>query len=84
MPLSVYKVGLDKGMSKPQAASLAKDISVNFNRKGQAGQQAGTLYAFFKRPCRVRRIGETMTAMEKGDIKTLRFSLVAPASRSLR
>lgn len=45
--LSAYKVGLEQGMSKQRAASLAKNLTVNFNRKGQAGQQAGALYAFF-------------------------------------
>jgi hypothetical protein len=32
--LSAYKVGLDKGMSKEQAASLAKNLTTNFNKKG--------------------------------------------------
>jgi hypothetical protein len=45
--LSAYKVGLDKGMSKEQAASLAKNLTTNFNKKGQIGNQAGALYAFF-------------------------------------
>jgi hypothetical protein len=45
--LSAYKVARDKGMTKQQAASLAKNLTVNFNRKGQIGRQAGALYAFF-------------------------------------
>lgn len=45
--LATYKAGLDKGLSKQQAASLAKNITVNFNRKGQIAKQAGALYAFF-------------------------------------
>ena len=45
--LSSYKVATEQGMSKQRAASLAKNLTVNFNRKGQAGQQAGALYAFF-------------------------------------
>jgi hypothetical protein len=45
--LASYKVAKDQGMTNQQAASLAKNISVNFNRKGQAGTQAGALYAFF-------------------------------------
>ena len=45
--LSAYKVGLDSGMTKERAASLAKNLTVNFNRKGQAATQAGALYAFF-------------------------------------
>jgi hypothetical protein len=45
--LSAYKAGLDKGLSKEQAASLAKNLTVNFNKKGQISNQAGALYAFF-------------------------------------
>lgn len=75
MRLSVYKTAIDNGISKQRAASLAKNISVNFNRKGQSGQQAGALYAFFNAAMQgTARIGETMTTMEKGDIKTLRFN----------
>jgi hypothetical protein len=45
--LSAYKVALDQGMTKQQAASIAKNLTVNFNRKGQIGRQMGALYAFF-------------------------------------
>lgn len=45
--LSAYKAALDKGISKQQAASIAKNLTVNFNRKGQVATQAGALYAFF-------------------------------------
>jgi hypothetical protein len=45
--LSAYKVALDKGMTKERAASLAKNLTVNFNRKGERAQQLGSLYAFF-------------------------------------
>ncbi|NML24337.1 LPD38 domain-containing protein [Zoogloea dura] len=45
--LSAYKAALDRGMSKQQAASIAKNLTVNFNRKGQVASQAGALYAFF-------------------------------------
>jgi hypothetical protein len=45
--LSAYKAGLDKGMSKERAASLAKNLTVNFNKKGQIATQMGALYAFF-------------------------------------
>lgn len=73
--LSAYKAGLDQGMSKQQAASLAKNLTVNFNRKGQAGQQAGALYAFFNAAMQgSARIGETLFTMEGGDIKTVRLS----------
>lgn len=72
MRLSVYKTAIDNGISKQRAASIAKNISVNFNRKGQSGQQAGALYAFFNAAMQgTARIGETMFDMDKGDVKTL-------------
>lgn len=45
--LSAYKAALDKGIGKEEAASIAKNLTVNFNRKGQIAVQAGALYAFF-------------------------------------
>jgi hypothetical protein len=45
--LAAYKVALDHGMSKEQAASLAKNLTLNFNRKGRQTRELGALYAFF-------------------------------------
>jgi hypothetical protein len=53
--LSAYKVAkkkfADEGFSdseaKQKAASLAKNLTVNFNRKGDVATQMGALYAFF-------------------------------------
>ncbi len=45
--LSAYKAALDKGLSKQRAAELAKDLTVNFNKKGAAATNMGALYAFF-------------------------------------
>ena len=62
-------------MNKQQAASIAKNISVNFNRRGQVGQQAGALYAFFNAAMQgTARIGESMFSMDKGDVKTLKLN----------
>jgi hypothetical protein len=73
--LAAYKVALEQGMSKQQAASLAKNLTVNFNRRGQIGQQAGALYAFFNASMQgTARIAETLTKMEGGDVKTLRMT----------
>lgn len=75
--LAAYKAALDKGMSREQAASLSKNLTVNFNRKGQAGQQAGAVYAFFNAAMQgTARIGQTLFDMDGGDIKTLRLSKV--------
>lgn len=45
--LAAYKAGTDSGLTKQQAASVAKNLTVNFNRKGETALQAGALYAFF-------------------------------------
>jgi hypothetical protein len=45
--LAAYKAALDSGMSKERAASLAKNLTVNFNRKGRQTRELGALYAFF-------------------------------------
>lgn len=45
--LSAYKAALDQGMSRPAAAKLARELTVDFNRKGRAGREIGPLYAFF-------------------------------------
>lgn len=75
--LAAYKAALDKGMSRQQAASLSKNLTVNFNRKGQAGMQAGAVYAFFNAAMQgTARIGQTLFDMEGGDIKTIRLSSV--------
>jgi len=44
--LAVYKAALDAGQSREAAASLAKNITVNFNRKGRNTSVVGSYYAF--------------------------------------
>lgn len=78
--LAAYKAALDKGMSREQAASIAKNLTVNFNRKGQVGQQAGAVYAFFNAAMQgTARIGQTLFEMDGGDISTLRLSKTGKA-----
>jgi hypothetical protein len=73
--LAAYKAALDKGMSRQQAASLAKNLTVNFNRKGLAGNQAGAVYAFFNAAMQgTARIGQALTTMEPGKPSTIRLS----------
>jgi hypothetical protein len=45
--LSTFKVGVENGMSDDAAASMAKNITVNFNRKGAASPSYQALFAFF-------------------------------------
>lgn len=45
--LGVFTTAVNMGLSDLQAASYAKNITVNFNKRGQIGAQMGSLYAFF-------------------------------------
>ena len=45
--LSAYKQAKDMGMSVSDAASLAKNLTVNFNRKGTVARAVAPWYAFF-------------------------------------
>lgn len=59
--LGVFKTAVDSGLSDLKAASLAKNITVNFNKKGQIGAQMGSLYAFFNANVQgTARIAETL------------------------
>ena len=59
--LAAYMTALEQGMSKQQAASLAKNLTVNFNRKGAIGRQIGALYAFFNASIQgTARLAETI------------------------
>lgn len=45
--LATYKIAQERGIARERAASLAKNITVNFNRKGRQTREIGALYAFF-------------------------------------
>ncbi len=47
MRLAVYQAMIESGRSRNEAASAAKNVTVNFNRKGELGQQANALFLFF-------------------------------------
>ncbi len=60
--LAAYKVATDQGISKQRAAVIAKELTVNFNRKGTMALQAGALYAFFNASVQgTARLAETLT-----------------------
>ena len=45
--LAVFKNLVERGISDQEAASYAKNLTVNFNRKGELGQALNSTYAFF-------------------------------------
>lgn len=63
--VSVYKNAIDKGISKERAASLAKNITVNFNRTGAVSRNFQTLFAFFNASIQgTARIAQTLLTSE--------------------
>jgi len=59
---SAYKVATEKGLSNQQAASIAKNLTVNFDRKGQLSSQINSLYAFFNASAQgTARLMQTLT-----------------------
>lgn len=45
--LAAYKHAIDAGVEREQAAELAKNLTVNFNRRGEWGTFVNTFYMFF-------------------------------------
>ena len=59
--LATYKAGLDNGLTPAKSASIAKNLTVNFNRKGRMATQVGAGYAFFNAAVQgMARMKETM------------------------
>jgi hypothetical protein len=78
--MAAYKVAKEQGMSKQRAASLAKNLTVNFNRKGTMTTFTGALYAFFNAAMQgTARMAQVMFTMHGGDIKTLRLTRAGQA-----
>jgi hypothetical protein len=59
--LAAFDVALGSGLSQERAASLAKNLTVNFNRKGRQSREIGALYAFFNASIQgTARMGQTL------------------------
>jgi hypothetical protein len=60
--LAAYKAESTQGMSKERAASLAKNLTVNFNRKGRQTRELGALVRFFNAAVQgTTRMAQTLT-----------------------
>jgi len=60
--LAIYETARSTGISAARAASLAKNSTVNFNRKGASVTNVGAMYAFFNASMQgSARLVETMT-----------------------
>ena len=64
--LAAFKAALDENISLDQSASIAKNITVNFNRKGASTTTIAALYAFFNASVQgTKRLGETLLTRNK-------------------
>ena len=45
--IAAYKAAIDAGIPKAKAASIARELTVNFNRKGTMGPTMNAIYMFF-------------------------------------
>ena len=65
--LGVFKTAIDSGMSDLAAASHAKNVTVNFNKKGNKTNQWGALFAFFNASIQgTWRMAETLVKIKGG------------------
>ena len=76
--LSVYKTALDKGMTRDQAALLAKNATLNFNKKGTAGPIINSLYMFSN--ASIQGATNTLRAMKNPKVAATVTSLVGTAT----
>lgn len=59
--LSAYKVAREKGLSAEKAATLAKELTVNFDRKGAYSQNINNYFAFFNASAQgISRLTQTL------------------------
>lgn len=65
--LAAYKNARERGMSPAQAASLAKNLTVNFNRRGSWGPLMNSLYLFYN--ASVQGAATILTAMKSPKVR---------------
>jgi hypothetical protein len=60
--LAAYKNAVQAGLTRHKAAKMAKEITVNFNKRGEAGAVLNSLYMFFNAAVQgnVRSVGAVM------------------------
>lgn len=75
MRLAAFKAMIDSGKTENEAAHIAKNITVNFNRKGENGQIANAAWLFFN--ASVQGQAATMHALFKGKHKGQAWALAS-------
>lgn len=76
--LSTYVHAREMGLSRPKAAHLAKDLTVNFDRKGQLGPAINSLYLFFN--ASVQGSTRVLTALKHPAVRKLVYGIMATSA----
>jgi hypothetical protein len=72
--LATYKNAVQSGVSPKQAASLAKNVTVNFNRKGTVGPLINSMYLFFN--ASLQGSARILTAMKSPKVRRILMASV--------
>ncbi len=75
--LSAFKEAVKAGLSEAKAASLAKNLTVNFNRKGELGPNMNALYLFFN--AGVQGSTRIFTALKHKRVRRICYGITAMA-----
>lgn len=73
--LSAYKNAVDEGVSKQRAAQLAKNLTVNFNKKGNLGVMLDSLYLFAN--AGIQGGARIITALRHPNVRKIAYATVA-------
>ena len=76
--LSTYVHARKMGLSRPKAAHLAKDLTVNFDRKGQLGPVINSMYLFFN--ASVQGSVRVLTALKHPAVRRLVYGIMATSA----
>jgi hypothetical protein len=82
--LSAYRVALKQNLSKDQAAEIAKNLTVNFNRKGSATAGLSAYYAFLNASIQgTARLAQTIDPRTKSGRAIIAGGLAIGMAQSL-
>jgi hypothetical protein len=73
--LSAFVNARRRGMTAQQAASLAKNLTVNFNRRGEIGPQLNALYLFFN--ASMQGTAVLANAVKSRKVRRLVYAMIA-------
>lgn len=76
--MAAYRAARDMGRTPAQAASIAKNLTTNFNRKGEWGTGLNSLYLFFN--AAVQGTARTLSALKSPKVQALMAGVTATAA----